>query len=83
MIFEKLKIYLIIAGVTLALGIATNAFTAYKFYNMGQDNVQAEWDKAKLANVKTKLDVKARQDEIKNAPIDTATTVRRLRNGSF
>lgn len=58
-------------------------FGTFKGYGWGSSAKQAEWDKAKLATVDKKVSVKARQDEIQNAPIDTGVTVRRLRSGTF
>lgn len=79
----KIKMYLILAAITGVFMLATNAFTAYKFYGYGADHVQAKWDKSKSQTVNKKIQVKAKQDEVQNAPIDNAVTVRRLRNHSF
>lgn len=74
---------LILALSVIGLVVVSNAFTGWKAYGWGQNDIQGKWDKAVAATVDQKIDTKAKQDEIQNAPIDTAVTVRRLRDGSF
>jgi hypothetical protein len=79
----KLKLYLILAAITGVLFVATNGLTAWKFYGMGRNECRAAWQKATLDAVGNKLERKVRQDAVRNAPIDDAVTVRRLRAGTF
>lgn len=72
----------IILGV-IALLAAASGFSYYKGDTAGAARVKAEWDSAKNAATEKKLDVKVKQDVIKNAPIDVSITSRRLRAGSF
>lgn len=74
---------LILAGAILFILALTNGITAYKFYGFGQDNIQTKWDASKLVTVDKKLTVKAKQDEIQNAPVDVRVTNRRMRNDTF
>jgi hypothetical protein len=73
--------WIIIAVIALLAG--TNAVSYFKGYDEGDSDVRAEWNSAKNAATEKKLDVKAKQDVIKNAPIDVGVTTRRLRNASF
>lgn len=79
----QIQLYLIIAGVTLALGVITNGITAYKFYGYGKAHeiaiCQAEKDKA----TDKKLTIREKQNEIRNHEPDNAVTIKRLLTHSF
>ena len=74
------KLYLLLA-VLILLGI-TNGFTAYKFYGFGKDAVQAKWDAANVEDASKKMDVKEKQDEIRNNRPDVDSAIKRMRRPS-
>lgn len=79
----KLKLYAILGLINLVVIGGMFGFGIYKGYGWGADDVQAKWNKANATAIDGKIDVKAKQDEIQNAPMDTATTTRRLRDATF
>lgn len=75
----NLKILLI----CLLLNIAAAGMGVWKGYEWGAASVQAKWDKASAATINSKIETKAKQDEIQIAPIDHRVTNRRLLNATF
>lgn len=80
---SKLKIYAIIAGISLLINLAMFGFGVFKGYDWGSDAKQAEWNASKLKGVNEKIKTKVVQDEIQIAPIDGNVTNRRLFNETF
>lgn len=76
-----IKLYLAIAAVVGFL--LQDAYIAYHFDQSGQAKTMALWNKSTTLNVDHKINIKVKQDEIKNSPVDVAVTSRRLHNGSF
>jgi sensor domain CHASE-containing protein len=72
-----------VIGISVALILGLLGFTVYKIQDWGYNWCEADHKEATLEAVDQKLDVKAKQDEIQNAPIDNSVTVRRLRNHTF
>jgi sensor domain CHASE-containing protein len=72
----------VIGGLVLA-AVALLVFSVYKIQEWGYDRCEAKHEKAAVVSVDQKLDVKVKQDEIQNAPIDNGVTVRRLRSHNF
>ena len=79
----KLKMYTLITISAGAIFVATNAATAWKFYGLGQNNIKAQCDASREKSVSDKLNVKVKQDEVRNAPINNDITDRRLLEGTF
>lgn len=71
------KLYLALA-VLILLGI-TNGVTAYKFFGFGKNVVQIKWDAANLKDADKKMDVKEKQDEIRNNRPDVDSAIKRMR----
>lgn len=69
--------------VVLILLAVTNAFSFYKGYDFGKEKIKAEWNTVIIKTTDEKLEVKGKQDEIRNAPVDSNVTIRRLRNSTF
>jgi len=67
----------------LVLIIIFSGFLFYKSYDAGYDKCEAKHIDAGLLSVDEKLDLKAKQDEIQNAPLDHNVTVRRMRKHTF
>lgn len=79
MLLAKIKMYLILGGITLAFMGVTSAITAWKFYGLGKEKVYSEWDAAKAAAVENKLDKREKQDEIRNNRPDVKRVAERMR----
>jgi len=79
----KLRMYLMIAGISLLVNVAMFGVGAYKGYGWGADKVQKKWNAAVLEKTKEKIDTKVKQDEIQTAPLDSRVVNRRLRNDTF
>lgn len=82
-----LRTKIIIGLILFIFGVVSYGAVGWKAYSVGDKNganrVQTLWDKSVDEAVDKKLDTKAKQDEIQNAPIDSRVTVRRLSNGTF
>lgn len=78
---EPAKVWVIIIGVVLIMTVL--GFAVYKIQKWGYDRSEAKHESAALVSVDKKLDLKVKQDEIENAPIDNGVTMRRLRNHTF
>jgi len=76
-LFGAYKIYFIVAGAVFLL------FAGWKAYDFGYDRAEAKCDKARAVATERKLNIKGKQDEIRNAPNSVAVTASRLRNGTF
>lgn len=83
MILEKIKMYAIMAAVLGFLFLASNAFTAWKFFGYGKANELAKWQGAQAKAVNDKIGIKGRIDEVQNAPLDADITIRRMFNSSY
>lgn len=71
------KLYLVLA-VLFLLGI-TNGVTAYKFWGFGKANIQAKWDAANVIDADNKMDVKEKQNEVRNNRPDVDSAIKRMR----
>jgi hypothetical protein len=74
---------LLIAAVTLVILLLYGGLIGWKGYVLGQRDIQTKWDASIKEATNRKLDTKVKQDEIQNAPVDNAVTVRRLYNHTF
>ena len=74
-LFGAYRIYFLAAVALLAMG--------WKAYDFGYERAEAKCAKARTIATERKLNIKERQDEIRNAPNSVAVTAGRLRNGTF
>ena len=76
-LFNAYRIYIIAAGAVFLL------FAGWKAYDYGYDRAEAKCAAERLTATERKLNIKGKQDEIRNAPNSVAVTTGRLRNSTF
>lgn len=60
----------------------TNGITAYKFYGFGKADIQTKWDAANAVDANSKINIKEKQNEIRNNRPDVERAIKRMRKPS-